>query len=161
MTDTIIGAIIGVGGAIIGAILAGPVTYYFSKVLVQTTHQNALELMHQQDFSNACETFTNAFIDELIKLEVEGKDAYVDILRPAIQKHKTAVHIFRKAIRDKDRRTAFNKAWGTYYENEHQPNSPLRQYATQLEQTDGIAREERRPLAIARIKTLLKFAENE
>lgn len=146
-------------GAAVGGLLTGFFSYLIGKYSIQATHRNDLELMRQQSFSNACANFTNAFIEELVKLEVEGKDAYVDILRPAVQKHKTAVHIFRQAIADDIKRAAFDKAWEDYYENKHQPNSPLRQYATQLEQTDDFERGKRRPLAISRIKALLEFAE--
>lgn len=146
-------------GAVVGALVGGGIAYLISNNQIRTAHQNALELLRQQEFSNACFFFINAFIEELNLLETTSKDAYVDILRPAFPKHKTAIYIFRQSITDKDRRTAFDKAWEEYYKNEQQPNDPLRQYSTQLPQTDGMAREKRRPLAIARIKVLLEFAE--
>jgi len=151
--------IVGVLGTVLGVLLGGPVTYYYAKVLVQTTHRNAIELLRQQDFSNSCFFFINAFMDELNLLELTSKDAYVDILRPAFPKHKTAVYIFRQAIHDEAKRIAFDKTWEEYYKNENQPISPLRQYSTQLPQSDGMPHEKRRPLAIAGIKALLKFTE--
>jgi len=146
-------------GAVVGALVGGGITYLISNSQIRTAHQNAIELLQQQDFSNACFSFINAFIDELNLLEIGGGDAYVDILCPAFPKHRTAVYIFQKAIHNKDRRAAFDKAWEEYYKNENQPNSPLRQYSTTLQQTDNFPREKRRPLAISRIKALLKFAE--
>jgi hypothetical protein len=146
-------------GAAVGGLLTGFFSYMVGKYSIKATHRNDLELMRQQSHSNACDNFINAFIEELVKLEIEGKDAYVDILRPAFQKHKTAVYIFRQAIINDAKRAAFDKAWEEYYKNEHQPNDPLRQYSTTLQQTDNFPREKRRPLAISRIKALLEFAE--
>ncbi len=144
--------------SLVGAFVGGGIAYLISNSQIKKAHQNAIELLRQQEFSNACIFFINAFIDELNLLETESKDAYVDILRPAFSKHRTAVYIFRQAISDKGRRTAFDKAWEEYYKNENRPDSPLRQYSTQLPQPDSIQKEKRRPLAINRIKTLLEFA---
>jgi hypothetical protein len=160
MDGTIIAALITVTGTLVGVWLGSLISKGASREAVQTTHKNAIELLKLQNFSNACFLFTNAFIEELNLLELTSKDAYVDILRPAFPKHKTAVYIFRQSLSDKDRLAAFDKAWEEYYKNEHQADSPLRQYSTQLPQTDNIQRENRRPLAIARIKALLKFTEN-
>ena len=147
--------------SLVGALVGGGIAYLISNSQIKKAHQNALELLRQQEFANACFFFINAFMDELNLLETTSKDAYIDILRPAFPKHRTAIYIFRQAIHDKGRRTAFSNAWEEYYKNENQPDSPLRQYSTQLPQSDIIPKEKRRPLAINRIKTLLDFANKE
>ena len=68
MTDTVLGAIIGVGGTIFGVILAGPLTYHFSKVLVKKTHENALDVMRRQEFHSAASKFRANIIYELSDL---------------------------------------------------------------------------------------------
>lgn len=142
-------ALIG-GGFTIAGVLIGALAYnYF-----------AVRRKKADSFAVAAREFTTTFLDELNLLESSSKDAYIHILRPAFPKHKAAVYIFRQAISDPIERAAFDKAWKEYYKNEHQPDSPLRQYSTELPQPADFQRNKRRPLAIARIKALLAFAEN-
>ena len=64
MTDTIIGAIIGVSGAIIGAIIAGPVTYFFSQKLINESHKNDIAIIRITEYNKAAAEFRSAFIEE-------------------------------------------------------------------------------------------------
>ena len=60
--------VIGVLGTVLGVLIAGPVTYYFSKLLVERTHKNAIDLIERthandialmkvQEFNQAAITF--------------------------------------------------------------------------------------------------------
>ena len=58
--------IIGVLGTVLGVLLGGPVTYYYAKVLVQTTHKNAIDLMQRQEFFAAASKFKATVLYEII-----------------------------------------------------------------------------------------------
>ena len=113
MTDTILGAIIGVGGAIIGAILAGPVTYYFSKVLVKITHKNAIALMQRQEFFAAASKFKATIIYEISGFfpgDRWDKDEWPRIYQ-SIPKVNSAAAEFRYFVA---RKTDFDKVVSEY-----------------------------------------------
>ena len=114
MTDTILGAVIGVGGAIIGAILAGPVTYYFSKVLIKITHKNAIDLMQRQEFFAAASKFKATVLYELIgfyPIDQYWEQKEVHRLRDSIPKINSAAAEFRYFVA---RQSDFDKAVSEY-----------------------------------------------
>lgn len=146
MTDTIIGAIIGVGGAIIGAILAGPITYYFSKILIKITHENTIKLMQRQEFNQAAKDFIAAFHEELARLKLESISTY-DIIKPALAKQMAAYYTFRGYLNSYDLES-ITRAWQMYLVST--PPCP--------EKIKDQKYQEERTALIERIETLLKFA---
>ncbi|MDD2467849.1 MAG: hypothetical protein PHI97_28045 [Desulfobulbus sp.] len=58
-------SVIGVLGTALGVLLAGPVTYHFSKILVQKTHQNAIDIIQRQETYRAASKFRATVIYEL------------------------------------------------------------------------------------------------
>lgn len=125
MTDTLIGAYIGVGGAIIGAIIAGPIAYYFSQKLIRQTHNNALEVIKITEHNKSVAAFRATFAHALAFLNLAEKhrgdtsDNGISIsevdkfLRDSILNHASAIEQFRPFMPESDR-TAYQKAWEDY-----------------------------------------------
>lgn len=163
MTDIVLGTIIGVGGTIIGVILAGPVTYYFSKVLVKMTHKNAIDLMRRQEFNKAATDFRISFIEEIRFIDrfyaVDRADRDIpEVLAAAADKHETALIIFKDGFLCEPQRTKIEKAWKEYTgEEKLMGKYTFRQYATYNKFKDA---ENIRKDALSRINALLKFAES-
>jgi hypothetical protein len=120
MTDTLIGAYIGVGGVILGAILAGTIAYYYSKKLVLQTHRNAIEAIQITEHNKSVASFRAAFAPTLAKIylvkkhgsshEVPNIDKF---LKDSLLVHATAIEEFRVIV-PKSERTAYQEAWEKY-----------------------------------------------
>ena len=155
MTDTVIGAIVGVGGTIIGAIIAGPIAYWFSKRLIQANHKNAIDLVQGQEFNKAAACFRTAFIKEqrllsLDSLADRAGHTASDIFKAAIDRHESAMLRFKPFV-CKSQVEEYKKAWKDYAgESRH-----AEQYST----TDSIKIPIKKTLALSKIEKLLKFAE--
>lgn len=65
-------SIVGVLGTVLGVLVAGPLTYYFSKVLVDRTHTNALALMKRQEANKAFLALEATFLPALRILKRTG-----------------------------------------------------------------------------------------
>lgn len=119
MTDTIIGAIIGVGGAIIGVILAGPITYWFSKKLIRESHRNNLVAIQLIEFTKAAAVFRAAFVDVEFDLHqnIEGitQEKITKIFnRTTLIGHEKAKILFQPFLNKSDL-VGFNKSMGRIY----------------------------------------------
>ena len=146
MTDTIIGAFIGVGGAIIGAAIAGPISYLF-----------ATRLTRKQEFYRDCAKFREAFIFEIDFLKYGEKPASsihgtaFDILTKAYKTHRIAYETFRLVLPSRNH-TGFDEAWDKYlYPDGIKEVRPLIYYA------DGNETNQRKE-AHFYISKLLEFA---
>lgn len=111
MTDTIIGAIIGV-------ILAGPITYWFSKKLIRESHNNDLMAIQITEFNKAAAEFRAAFIKEQRLLDPHSFADRVglsvsDIIKAAIDCHEIAMIRFEPFV-CKSKIEEYKKAWNDY-----------------------------------------------
>lgn len=154
MTDTIIGALIGLGGIIVGAIIAGPITYFFSRKLINESHKNALAIIKITEFNKAAASFRASFIKEqrLLTLDsVADKTGLtaVDIIKEAIDRQEIAMIRFEPFVCESDI-DAYKKAWKEYAgDSKH-----FEQYST----VRHIDIPEKKKLALDRINNLLKYA---
>ena len=121
MTDTLIGAYIGIGGVILGALLTGPIAYYYSKKLILQTHKNAIEAIRITEFNKSVAAFRAAFaptfafiyLAKTHGLTHEAPD--VDkFLKEAFLVQASAIEEFRFLV-PKSGREDYQKAWDEYY----------------------------------------------
>lgn len=159
--------IIGVLGTVLGVLLGGPVTYYYAKVLIETTHKNAINLIQRQEFNKAATEFRNAFLCELIFLKYnaglpECERTYTSLdefLRAGyIFRHLKAFDIFKDHLPAKERDN-INKTWKKYC---HHPDNPEVLYFEQYS-TKNVSKErekEFKELALKNIEAILEFAEH-
>ena len=138
-------------GVILGALLTGPITYYFTK-----------KLALRQTFNNAAINFRLSFIDEIrfidrfYAVDRAGRDI-PEVLVSAADKHETALIVFKDGFLSKSQRTEIEKAWQAYTgDDKLMGKYTFRQYATKGNLKDG---EKIRQLVLGRINALLKFAE--
>ena len=120
MSDTIVGAFIGVGGAIIGAILAGPVAYFFSKRLITQSHKNTIETISISEFNKASSSIRAAFAPALSFIylaknhgsthEVPDVDKF---LKASLMDQATAIENFKHFVTEADR-TEYQQTWEKY-----------------------------------------------
>lgn len=120
----LIGAYISFGGIIIGVLLAGPITYYYSRKLIQETHKNTIEVIRITEHNKAIADFRASFAPAIAFLYLAKKHKIpsdkgispsdVDkFLRNAILNHAAAIEKFRIFI-TKDKGTAYQEAWEKY-----------------------------------------------
>jgi hypothetical protein len=153
MTDTIIG----VGGAIIGVIIAGPITYFFSRKLIRESHLDDLATINITEFNKAAATFRSAFIKEQRFLSYDsladrtGTNA-CDIIKAAINRHEIAMIRFKPFV-CKAQLDDYEKAWNEYAGN----SKHFEQYSGS--NINIFEAQKRRALALSRIENLLKFAD--
>jgi hypothetical protein len=120
MTDTIIGAFIGIGGAVIGATIAGPVNYFFSKILIKQSSRNMLESVRLIEFNKSVAAFRAAFAPALSFIYLAKKHGSthdapdVDkFLKDYLLSQAAAIEQFRPFVAESDR-TAYQEAWEKY-----------------------------------------------
>ena len=65
-------SVIGVMGTVLGVLLAGPITFHFSRVLVDKTHTNDLALMKRQEANKAFLALEATFLPALRILKRTG-----------------------------------------------------------------------------------------
>lgn len=114
MTDATIGALIGVGGAIVGVIIAGPVTYYFSRLLINESHKKSIEIIKISDFISASAKLRAAFAPAKVKISGRrelGNTRLREFFNEAFNLHATAIEEFRPFASDAD---AYQKAYDEY-----------------------------------------------
>jgi hypothetical protein len=123
----ILGALIGVGGAIIGALLVGILTYCSSKKLVQQTHKNALDAIQITEFNKAAATFRAAFVNEIFMLRkniIDGKKHTEEIIGDEVLiAHEKAKIIFEPFLCSTVL-PIFNSAWEGYINYENKFDKP-------------------------------------
>jgi hypothetical protein len=146
MTDTIIGAFIGVGGAVIGATIAGIISYCV-----------AVNITRKQELYREYTIFKEAFSNELAFLVSDTKpDSSIhgttyDVLTKVLNKHRHAVNMFMLVL-PSEKGEGFNKAWEHYqYPDRKTDAGPLIDYA-------GGDDFEKRKLAHSKISKLLEVA---
>ena len=104
-------------GALLGALLTGPIAYYFTK-----------KLLHLQEFNKAAILFRNSFVDEIDFLKYHGDsehwidDTAYGVIVEAYSKHRKAYESFRLDLPIK-KRVAFDKAWEKYLYPEGDPEN--------------------------------------
>ena len=137
-------------GAILGALLAGPWTYFFTK-----------RMMKLQEFNKSAADFRAAFIEEKRFIDrfyaVDRADKDIpEILAVAADKHERALVIFKDGHLSKKQRFEIEKAWKIYSgEDKHLGKHTFKQYATQGNIKDA---EKNRKTALENIEKLLNFA---
>lgn len=136
-------------GALLGAFLTGPTTYYFTK-----------KLLHLQEFNKAATLFRNSFVDEIDFLKYYGDskhfidDTAYGVINSAFSKHRRAYESFRLDLSKKNR-VAFDKTWEEYlYPEGNKENCPG-PFVDYLEGDES----KKRKLAHGKICALLKFTE--
>lgn len=117
MDTTIIAAIIGVIGIIIGAIIGFAGSWIIAKRIINQTNLSTLALNRIQERRKAAFSFHNAFINEirLLQENIETRNnPYTNIIRPDVMiSHEKAKIRFERFI-VADQRSAFNEAWEKY-----------------------------------------------
>ena len=126
MCETIWAAIIagslGVGGTILGAVVANRMSRKNSSEAIEASNRNAINIINRQDFNRAAAEFRDAFTEAQRLLakhytyEVainKDKPSVFEILHKFFADHERAVRRFRSYLH-KDRLAGFNKAWNTY-----------------------------------------------
>ncbi|HLA29262.1 MAG TPA: hypothetical protein VJZ49_15355 [Syntrophales bacterium] len=147
MTDTIVGALIGVGSAILGAIVGAWIGYRLSISLVHVTTRH-----------NAASNLRKAFYDELAILNMSSlKDIDAcSMLEGAFKKHMIAFWELKSTL-PKSKCVAFTQAWEEYYCYPGTGDHHLEQYDTLTGGSEQ--RKGKRTLAIKRIEHILSFTE--
>jgi len=113
----LLGAFIGVGGAVIGALLVGILAHWSSKKLLEQTHQNNLHVIQITEFNKAAAVFRAAFVNEMFLLRKNAEkgnqmpDEIID--RNILIAHEKAKIIFEPFVSTADLQ-GFNKAWEEY-----------------------------------------------
>ncbi|MGA3280735.1 MAG: hypothetical protein ABSD50_07110 [Smithella sp.] len=111
--------IIGVLGTVLGVLIGGPVTYYYAKILIQTTHNNAIDLMHRQEFNKAASDLRASFAPHLAYLKsIHGSIQIKEEIRGSLYDHFIKTHCaelekFRFFVKSKSI-DAYNKACEEY-----------------------------------------------
>lgn len=139
------GAIIGVGSAIIGALVGALIGYRLS-----------ISLSNITAFNEAGRKLREAFYDELATLDggsIKDIDAH-DILEIAFKKHMIAFWEFNVHIAE-SKRSAFNQAWQKYHCCPKTDIHLLEQYDTVTGSMEQ--REKNRKLAIKNIQDIISF----
>jgi hypothetical protein len=150
MTDTIIGAFIGVGGAIIGAAIAGPISYYFAARIAQ-----------KQEFYRACAKFSESFIFEIDFLKYgENPTSSIsgttyDVLTKAYKTHRIAYESFRFVL-PSHKHISFDEAWDKYLCPDYKTDAGI--FVDYISEGDEPKQREK---AHDKISKLLEFAKPE
>lgn len=120
MTDTIIGAFIGVGGAAIGATIAGIISYFVAGNITRKQET-------YREYTIFKEAFTKelAFLVSDIKPQSSIHGTTHDILTKALNNHRHAVNMLMLVLPD-EKKEGFNKAWEDYqYPNGYNKDAPF------------------------------------
>jgi len=156
-------------GAILGALLAGPITYHYSKRLIQQSYKNTIEVFKRQTFDVAAAKFRTAFLSEILYLRYDVKikgagtsDRINEFLNSAIFKHMEALIQFEHLLNAREREGMY-RAWDEYCHPEGIPEDKYEKrdfrfdgYAT-IEDSKG--EEEAKKIALQNIYKILDFAD--
>jgi len=111
--ETILGAFIGVGGTVVGVLIA----HYLSKKLIRATHTNALQLIQIGEFNKAATKFREAFMPVRIALNPAkfplGEDLAI-FLERHFQDLRRAIVEFSDFL-DANTKSALLEAWYEYH----------------------------------------------
>ncbi|MBI5557698.1 MAG: hypothetical protein HY885_08680 [Deltaproteobacteria bacterium] len=140
-------------GAILGALVAGPITYYFT-----------IKSANRQEFNRAAAEFRDEFIevkrllaeDKTYDVAIDkNKSSVVEILDKFFVNHERAVIRFQSHL-STDKLSGFDKAWGEYCQKDDW-QIPLAGYS-QEGGNDPQKEIELMKLANIHLDTLLSFA---
>ncbi len=106
-----------IGGVILGALIAGPITYFYSKKLILQTHQKAIESNRITEFNKAAATFHAEFSDVLfylrqnIEKSIGNKKLIFQIINTKdLVRYERAVVLFEPFVDDRYLHS-FRTAW--------------------------------------------------
>jgi len=132
-------ALIGGGFTLLGVLVGGLISYYFSTILI-----------NRQEFNKAAAEFRATFVDDIFRIQRSVENTHnVWGERPgdiAIANEKAKI-IFESFLTG-DRACCFNSAWDEYIKDDIGENSPLTE--------EG--REKIAGIRLSHIKNLLEFA---
>jgi hypothetical protein len=129
-------------GAIVGALLAGPVSYWFSKRLATQARADNLEALRIIEFNKAAAEFRASFVSETFLLQdaiaTGNKKPTQIITSDVLLAHEKAMILFRPFI-NAENLVGFDAAWHQYKntkdknteKNGHE-NRDIRKYAPNL-----------------------------
>ena len=144
MPEYVIGALIGVGGTLLGILFGSIISYKYS-----------IDLIKKSEFIKACAEFNIAFSDIIhwLKYDAVGDSIHTPAkLKEFHKRHTDAIHRF-KAILPEKRRNDFNIACENFY------NKKDNHYYSGYGNLDtSPERKESRELALKNINELLEFA---
>jgi hypothetical protein len=114
-------SIVGVLGTVLGVLVAGPLTYYFSKVLVDRTHANALTLIKRQEANKAFLALEATFLPALRILKRTGTTDF-DKIPTFFDNQEIAMlafvwHLSGESRTNFEEKWQKYKDWQTEYEN--------------------------------------------
>lgn len=107
-------SVIGVMGTVLGVLLAGPITFHFSRVLVDKTHTNALALMKRQEANKAFLALEATFLPALRILKRTGTTDF-DKIPTFFDNQEIAMLAFVWHLSGESR-TDFDEKWEKYKE---------------------------------------------
>jgi hypothetical protein len=123
MDSTIISALIGVGGALIGSWAGGAISRSAALRAAESSNRNAMDIMARQEFNKAAAAFRAALVDEMYRLEHIDMSTSINCLAVMMERtdattvaHEKARILFEPFI-DKSGLPGFRKAWGIYTNN--------------------------------------------
>lgn len=105
-------SVIGVMGTVLGVLLAGPITFHFSKVLVEKTHTNALALMKRQEANKAFLALEATFLPVIRILKRAGTTDF-DKIPTFFDNQEIAMLAFVWHLSGESR-TGFEEKWQKY-----------------------------------------------
>ena len=169
MDSTIIAALIGVIGILIGALLGGYVSWLITKRDTEHTILATFTLNRIQEFNKAAANFRAAFIDAVIFLKFDQpdtdnsmSDVHVnDFLNNFTVQHLQAIIKFKPFL-SKGERTSLDRAWDEYCHPEGKPKDKYekRDFVFNgyyhIEEASG--EEAAKKIALGKINNLLEFA---
>lgn len=123
MGDTIIGALIGVSGTIVGVLIAGPVTYFFSIKLIVHSHRNTVEAIRITEFSRASAKLRSVFAPAQVKLSLPRELGNIEVRKffdEAFFLHAAAIEEFRPFASNG---TAYQKEYEEYKKALHEDDA--------------------------------------
>ena len=157
MDHTIIAALIGVLGGLLGAWIGGIISRKSSREAIAASNKNAIDIMRRQKFNKAASDFKAAFFDII---NPDGMRVQ-DILKELIVEHERAKIVFSANFATHALHS-LNKAWVAYYSQENRNAEHLFEYkSVVIDSSHNIDTQHEikvRKLALSRIENLLSFA---
>ena len=151
-------------GITFGSLITGTISYFLAKFTINTSHQNAIALLHKQEIIEAAIIFRSAFFDLIILCQQQpsgsGAEPHlVDFIIKSIAEHTKAALLFRAYLTSTNR-FCFDQAWKEYsrQDNWNQFNpEPFRiEYGNVF--FDIKAETEKCHLVTSRVEKLFQFA---
>jgi hypothetical protein len=145
--------LMGVLGTVLGVLIGGPITYYYAKILVQKTHENALELFHRQEFNKGAAVFTAACVDERFQIR-RWSGVFWERFCERREEHEIAFEkakIIFEPFLAPDEKTRFNVEWDEY-KNPSEKNKKI------YSPLDPEHQKELENIALRHIEKLLSYA---